>query len=38
MGEIQFITPSKQGPYRLFVYIYDGENHAATANIPFWLD
>lgn len=35
---IEFITPSKQGSYRLFVYVYDGHNHSSSANIPFYVD
>lgn len=33
-GKLTFNAPEK-GLYRLFVYASDGNNHAATANIPF---
>lgn len=33
-GHLRFSAP-KSGIYRLFVYADDGNNHAATANIPF---
>lgn len=36
-GKVVFKTPSK-GAYRLFVYASDGNNQAATANIPFLVD
>jgi len=32
---IEFRVPEQKGNYRLFVYAYDGHNHAAHANIPF---
>ncbi len=35
-GDIMFRAPKKEGPYRLFVYIYDGKGKAATANFPFY--
>lgn len=34
-GVLQFNAPGTPGNYRLFAYASDGNNHAATANIPF---
>tara|TARA_Y100001935_G_scaffold247870_1_gene244303 strand:+ start:8753 stop:10063 length:1311 start_codon:yes stop_codon:yes gene_type:complete len=34
-GSVSFNTPEEAGEYRLFVYIFDGNFNAATANIPF---
>ena len=35
--KINFITPEKAGAYRIYVFLYDGENHYATANKPFYV-
>jgi hypothetical protein len=34
---LSFKAPDKEGPYRLFAYVYDGKNHVATANAPFYV-
>lgn len=36
--EIRLVAPTKPGAYRLFVYAFDGQGHAAHANIPFYVD
>ena len=32
---VRFKTPQKEGPYRLFVQVLDGQGHAGYANAPF---
>lgn len=34
---IQFITPEREGPYRLFVYVTDGDQNFSTTNVPFYV-
>jgi hypothetical protein len=34
---LSFKTPDQEGPYRLFVTVYDANNHIATANAPFYV-
>ena len=36
-GQLSFKAPTS-GVYRLFVYANDGQNHSATANIPFMVN
>ncbi|MEL7248966.1 MAG: glycoside hydrolase family 2 TIM barrel-domain containing protein [Bacteroidota bacterium] len=36
-GKIEFRAPVKKGPYRMFLYLSDGNNNSATANIPFFV-
>lgn len=33
--EVSFIAPATPGQYRIFVMVFDGQGHAAHANIPF---
>ena len=37
-NNISFKAPEKEGAYRVFVYVYDGKNHAATVNVPFYAE
>lgn len=36
-SQLRFKAPALEGPYRLFVYVMDGRQHMATANIPFYV-
>ena len=36
-NKMEFITPKQDGPYRLFVYVYDGTGNIGTANVPFYI-
>lgn len=33
----EFKAPQEVGGYRLFIFVYDGKNHVATHNIPFYV-
>ena len=35
--EVKFKAPRKKGPYRLFAYVEDGNQGAATINFPFYV-
>ncbi|MEH6635195.1 MAG: hypothetical protein V7700_06730 [Halioglobus sp.] len=37
-AEITLIAPEATGAYRLYIYARDGRNHAAHANIPFFVE
>lgn len=37
-GKITFTAPEEKGPYRLFIYVRDNNNHAGTVNIPFKVE
>ena len=34
---VTFTAPEKEGPYRLYLFIYDGNGHYAYQNIPFYV-
>ncbi len=36
-GKISLTAPKATGAYRLFIYVADGKNKVATANIPFYV-
>ena len=36
-GQASLKAPQKTGAYRLFVYVTDGHNNVATANLPFYV-
>ena len=37
LKQASLTAPTKAGAYRIFVYVTDGNNHVATANIPFFV-
>lgn len=37
-GQVEFVTPTDAGSYRLFVEVRDGNGNAAYANAPFQVD
>ena len=36
-NSLTFSVPDKEGPYRIFGYVYDGKGNFATTNIPFYI-
>lgn len=38
LGKVTFRAPEKKGAYRAFIYVLDGNQHAGTVNIPFFVN
>jgi hypothetical protein len=36
-GTLTIRAPRREGPYRMFAYVYDGHGNVATANFPFYV-
>ena len=36
-NKLTFRTPAIEGPYRIFVFIYDQKGNFATTNTPFYV-
>jgi len=36
-NQVKFMAPVEEGAYRMYIFLYDGENHYATANKPFYV-
>jgi len=36
-SSMRFRAPSEEGPYRLFIYVFDGNGHVAYTNLPFYV-
>jgi hypothetical protein len=36
-NKLTLIAPQKDGAYRLYAYVYDGQGNVATANFPFYV-
>ena len=34
---VELLTPDEQGPYRLFVYLYDDDHNYVTTNLPLYI-
>jgi hypothetical protein len=37
VNTITFVAPKKEGDYRLFAYVYDGNGKVGDANVPFFV-